>query len=92
VATYGEEASLVLVSEIMTKRMIVCRPIDDATSVMKTMQNGRFRHSWKRGRLWELLVSATSSNICWLTINSNMSKPSWQIFRALRAVRPVPVK
>jgi CBS domain-containing protein len=44
VATYSDDASRVYVSEIMTKRMIVCRPIDDATSVMKTMQNGRFRH------------------------------------------------
>ena len=44
VATYGDDAGQVHVREIMTKRMIVCRPIDDATSVMRTMQNGRFRH------------------------------------------------
>ena len=44
VGRHGEAGPLQLVGEIMTKRIVVCQPFDDAKGVMMTMKNGRFRH------------------------------------------------
>ena len=43
-AAYGDQASACIVGDIMTKKMVVCQPFDDAKQVMMTMKNGRFRH------------------------------------------------
>lgn len=44
IAQHGAEGAYRQVQEIMTKRMVVCQPFDDAKQVMTTMKNGKFRH------------------------------------------------
>lgn len=44
IAQHGAEGAYQLVQDIMTKRMVVCQPFDDAKQVMTTMKNGKFRH------------------------------------------------
>jgi CBS domain-containing protein len=44
VAKHGEAGPSQLVQDIMSKKIVVCQPFDDAKGVMMTMKNGGFRH------------------------------------------------